>query len=651
MSAVQRITPHVQSMRAPTELRSLEGWLVWRYEAGDGPKPRKVPHYANGGKRTVNGTAEDRAKLVTFDAARAAAARRGFDGVGLAIMPEFGLVALDFDHAIVDGGLDPQVESLVAGTYAEWSPSGTGVRAFFKGTGLPNAKSKGPGFGFETFSTLGYVTFTSNALESVDLLGCEDRIAPVTSAVRELYRARFGERPQDVDDPLMSHQPRLGLTVSTLREMLGVLSPDLSHDEWLHAGMGVHHETEGSEEGFALWLEWSAQGEKFPGEHKLRHRWDSFGRPDRAGRVVTARSLVTMANAAGYRVDLDAPASPAELEAAASEEGAPSRFKVVPAGEFASGTPTGWIVKGLLPAAELCVLYGESGAGKSFVALDIALAIAQGVPWRGMRTRRGRVVYVAAEGAGGVRGRLAAYASHHGIDLTSVDLGVVADVPNLLQREDAVALARAVGRGASVVIIDTLAQTTAGGNENSGEDMGRAIAHARGIHRATGALVIVIHHAGKDTSKGARGWSGLRAAADAELEVIRDLQGRRVQVRKQKDGDDTGVWGFDLEPVNIGVDEDGDPVASCVVVESAVGVVGVIARPVGAIERAVLDVVQGLGDRAQVDQVVELAATRLEAPPDGSRDTRKQRVRRAIATLSAGDDAPFWVSNGVIERV
>ena len=90
-----------------------------------------MPYYASGGRRAgEQGRQEDRAQLVTFDAARAAAARRGFDGVGFAPMPEFGIVALDFDHCVTHGEIHEGVQALLTDTYAEYSPSGTGVRAY-----------------------------------------------------------------------------------------------------------------------------------------------------------------------------------------------------------------------------------------------------------------------------------------------------------------------------------------------------------------------------------------------------------------------------------------------------------------------------------------------------------------------------------------
>lgn len=657
MNAVAQIKPHVASIEAPDALRTLPGWLVWRYEHEEGEsKPRKIPYYTNGGRRHgVQGRPEDRQQLTTFDAARAAAARRGYDGVGLALMPEFGVVALDFDNCVAGGGVLPEVEQIISGTYAEYSPSGEGVRAFFKGN-LGNHKDiTADPYGFETFSTKGFVTFTGNRLDCTDLLGTDNTVLDVNVGVKDLCTRRFGKRTQDVADPLLDFEPAVGLSPEQIRECLDVIDPDSAHDTWLHIGMALHHETEG--QGFTLWDEWSAQGSKYPGEDTLRKRWDSFG--ELQGRPVTARSLVKLAHENGAHINTSL-ASASDFDAVADSP-VPTldkiRFPVVPAGEFSRGQRPGWIMKGIIPRAELVVLFGESGSGKSFLALDMLAAIARGINWRGHKTTQGRVVYIAAEGGGGFRNRLEAYQNHHNCNLDDVDFGIIHAAPNFLQKTDAIDVSKSIliGGKADVVVIDTFAQVTPGANENAAEDIGKALAHCKGIHRATGACVILVHHAGKDASKGARGWSGLKAAADAEIEVIRALGGRMVRVSKQKDGDDNGEWGFELKQVPIGMDEDGDVIDSCVVVEAGIPLTG---RPgdnrkrIGPWERLVLEVVGeialGQNTGIEIKAVIDEALVRAPAPEEGKRDTRKQRIRRALLALCDGDDAPYFLEDDCI---
>lgn len=316
------------------------------------------------------------------------------------------------------------------------------------------------------------------------------------------------------------------------------------------------------------------------------------------------------------------------------------KFAVSGAGEFASGPPQQWIIKGLLPKAQVGMIYGESTAGKSFVAMDMLGSIARGLPWRGMRTKQGRVVLVVAEGLMGARGRLKAYAQHHGIDLADVPFGIIGDVPSMLLKEDVKALAKQVvdWGGADIIVLDTLAQSSAGANENSGEDMGKVLAHCRGLNKMTGAMVLLVHHAGKDASRGARGWSGLKGAMDVEIEVTRSkLLGRNIQLSKAKDGDEGKVMGFKLQVVTIGTDEDGDPITSCVV-EHSTGAAVVEDAKDGLKEdhRAVLRV---LTEAADLDADLHYEDLRRATVPHmeirGKVDNRMRDAGKAIEKLEA----------------
>jgi energy-coupling factor transporter ATP-binding protein EcfA2 len=648
---------HIAHITCPDALRDLPGWLIWRYEPNDNPggKPRKVPYYANGGRRVgVQGRPEDREALTSFDAARAAAARRGFDGVGLAPLSDFGVVALDFDNCVSAGTIHPEVLDLLSTSYAEYSPSGNGIRAFFRGQ-LGNLKAHGEPFGFETFSSKGFVTFTGNVLPSTEILGNANEIAPVDQPVLALVAKRFKRELEANTHTGSDDSPPVGLTPSQVDQCLEVLPPDLDYDQWVQVGMALHHETQGT--GFELWDAWSQRSSKYTSREYGLARWNSFGRG--AGPTVTARSLVHLANEHGAHIDLNGPASAEDFDAIVEPSGAPKedrakRFQPVSVAEFASRPPPSWIIKGVLPKAELVVLYGESGSGKSFLALQLAGAIARGVEWRGRRVKQGRVVYIAAEGAGGFRNRCVAYAQAEGIPLSDLPLDIIADAPNLLLKDDALDVARAIGR-ADVVVVDTWAQVTPGGNENAGEDMGKALAHCKGIKRATGAVVVLVHHSGKDASKGARGWSGLRAAADAELEVIRSPAGRSMRTAKQKDGADDLEWGFALETVELGMDEDGDPITSCIVVDAQVPSAKVL-RTMGPKEQIVNEVIQEMAKAQtkgiEVTAVIVEAVKRMAAPVDGKRDTRKQHARRALESLCHGDDAPYWLhDDGTVEVV
>lgn len=247
-----------------------------------------------------------------------------------------------------------------------------------------------------------------------------------------------------------------------------------------------------------------------------------------------------------------------------------TNFTVVSVKDFMAVSPPTWAVKNVLPQAGMAMIFGKSGAGKSFFALDLMLAIARGAEWCGLKTKPLRVVYVVAEGVSGFRNRLVAYEQYHGIDMTRVSVQIIPQTPNLCVDDDK-ALIQAIKAkgGVDIVVIDTLAQASAGANENSAEDMGAVLKRCQNVQAALGGLVVLVHHTGKDEARGARGWSGLKAAMDTEIEVSATMNGgmktMEGRVTKQKDGEDGKAFPFRLQQVVLGEDEDGEVITSCVV--------------------------------------------------------------------------------------
>lgn len=321
----------------------------------------------------------------------------------------------------------------------------------------------------------------------------------------------------------------------------------------------------------------------------------------------------------------------------------PARFQVIAAEAFAKGKPLEWIVKGVLPRAGLAVIYGESGSGKSFWALDLVACIQQGVEWRGHKTRKGRGIMVVAEGVGGFRQRLNAYARHNEVPLSNMP-GVIPDAPNLLDLEDTDALIRQVlawGQ-TDLVVVDTLSATTPGANENAGEDMGKVLSHCLRLHKTTekawgegkGAMVVLIHHSGKDASRGARGWSGLKAAADVEIEVSRNGDFRKACLTKLKDGEDGAVWDFKLVSVPLGFDEDNELLSSCVIEHTEAPAMRGKRTPTG-MKLTVYMAAQELMAPGDVKMVTELLDKAILQMPheEGKRDLRRQYANRALQRL------------------
>ena len=230
-----------------------------------------------------------------------------------------------------------------------------------------------------------------------------------------------------------------------------------------------------------------------------------------------------------------------------------------------------YLVKNWLDLGSFSVVFGESNVGKTFFALDLALHVAAGLPWHGARVSEPQqVLYIASEGGRGVHNRLDAIWREMP-DLARAAVGQFSLLPvtmDFCAKGDATALiemARNLAAKPGLIVVDTLARTMGAGDENAGQDMGAFISSVDAIRAATGAHVMVIHHSGKDTSRGARGHSSLRAAADTEIGLTREGPTITAEAHKQRDMASGTAFAYTLRHVHLGEDQDGDPITSCVV--------------------------------------------------------------------------------------
>lgn len=250
---------------------------------------------------------------------------------------------------------------------------------------------------------------------------------------------------------------------------------------------------------------------------------------------------------------------------------------VIPYTTFADARPVLeglWLVKGVLPRRGVAVIYGPSGEGKTFVALDLLIHIARGEVWRGRKTTRTGVLYLAPDGGSVIGNRIEAYRRHHRVDAADlfvvscpVDLLGKMSVGDLRKVEQLIShIERTHGVRIGAIVVDTVSRAMPGGDENQPADMSRFV-HNLGLLSVAGErLAIGIHHTPKNDGTVLRGHSSLDGAADCELNVV----DRSVRIAKQRDGADDLQFGFHLEVVEIGYDEDGETVTSCVAVASDV---------------------------------------------------------------------------------
>jgi len=231
------------------------------------------------------------------------------------------------------------------------------------------------------------------------------------------------------------------------------------------------------------------------------------------------------------------------------------------------------LVEGLMTIGSSVVVYGDSNSGKTFWALSVATAIATGAECYGRRTDPGLVVYLASEAPGSIRSRMQAIKKFYVCNLEN--LAMVPVPMNFYSGDqdsnDVIELVKAVeqikGKPVRLIIGDTLARMSAGANENSGEDMGPVMARFDQVAHATGAALMIIHHNGKDQAKGARGWSGIRAHIDTEIEVAEKDGVRSVTVTKQRElpGKGETIY-FKLEIIEMGITKFGEAATTCVAI-------------------------------------------------------------------------------------
>lgn len=230
------------------------------------------------------------------------------------------------------------------------------------------------------------------------------------------------------------------------------------------------------------------------------------------------------------------------------------------------------IVESTFTAGGISVVYGESNSGKTTLVLDLAFRMPSGLPWLGKRTEKGAVIYIACEGAGSVKRRLAAYRQHH--DCKVHAFGLISSSLNLMDPsadvEDLLDLIKGLKNEliepVRLIVVDTVARAMAGANENASEDMSRLVGAADRIRGETGAHIVFVHHSGKDAAKGARGHSSLRAAVDTEIEVTADDAARTLTITKQRDLPSKGEsLTARFVAIELGRDQWDNPVTACVV--------------------------------------------------------------------------------------
>ena len=353
-------------------------------------------------------------------------------------------------------------------------------------------------------------------------------IAPVPPWLHEL----LSEKPYEPDrEPL----PQPGVhaagaeELASVREALAAISPEFYHT-WVQVGQALQSTCWA--EAFDLWNDWSRGSSKWPGDQELRRKWMTFD----ANRSISIKTLFWLAKANQKR-----------------EEALP-QFEVVRGQHLAATVePVKFLISKTIEENGITVLSGEPNIGKSAMAIDMAACVSLGVNWNGHGVQQRPVLYLAQEGRGGIGMRLQAWQQKNRVDIGLGVFDVLKSYIDLTTHCAAFSAWLSETYAKPLVIIDTLAASLPGAQENESGPMGKFLIDCRRhLVEEAGATVLIIHHSPKANKWDLRGWSGLKGAVEGVLAAGRnDDDLLELRWIKQREGELLEPAGYEAEAVGI----------------------------------------------------------------------------------------------------
>lgn len=541
----------------PAELRERPQWCI-----SPGLDKDKAPRTVNG----ASASSTDPATWGTFELACQAAAERGWHiGYVLHESDPFTCIDLDVKNETTPEQL-ARFDRIITSfdSYTEQSRSGRGWHVFVNG----NIGRGGRRDGVEVYSQERFIICTGNVVRERPIEDRPELLAALLAETRRKTAAElhvWGENAPDY------------AAAARAAEDEGELGRLFAGD-W--QGRYPSH----SEADLAL-VRLLMPHMDSPLECWRTFQLSKLGERDKAGRADYARS--TLAEAAQHLAD-DAKCVEHGRSLAGNllwhGQQNPRHFRLLRDGDLDRLPPLRWLVKRIIPDTGIGAIYGDSGTFKSFLTLDGLAHISNGQDWFGQRVTAAPAVYVPFEGQGGIPNRIKAWRLAEAArrdpsilfsttppDDVLSNVAVIVDPMNLREpadRDKLVATLTENGWAGGVLCIDTLAHASNGIDENSSA-MGEMLAVFRELQHRLGGVILVVHHSGKDQARGMRGWSGLHAAMDFVIECQHDKDAghRDAQfvLTKVKDGATGGAFGFTMQAMQLGIDEDGEAITSLIV--------------------------------------------------------------------------------------
>ena len=570
----------------PKVLRERDQWVGWKYE-WDGRKWSKPP-YQISGKNKASTTNQN--TWSSFDAAYGSYLANKIHGIGIVLAKDDGLAGIDLDHCLDGDKLTDEAKEIVEQfedkAYIERSPGGDGIRIFVLGCHRRSGKGQGKDSWVEAydFNSPRYLTVTGHKM------GCQEEPQECPDGLDWLYEHYLGGKTimalgalegkplakadaRD-DDELISrirHLPKQGPKfVSLFDHAIHYSSEGEVIDDDSVADMSLCEML-----AFACNRDPDQMDRIFRQSALMREKWNEKRGALTYGEITIAKAIEYNLDKGGSTLQSFDQKATSESEASHSDAVATlkERFRPQPFREINSAIFPLELVENLLPIEGTACIFGQSGSGKTFLAIDLMLAIALGKEdWFGHRIMQRSVIYIALEGEAGVRDRLNTYQMQHGIEIPD-NFRVIFQQLDICNADHQAALIDAIketGFEGPAVFIDTLTRATPGLDLNGPKDMGLVIASTGVIQRGVGGLVTSIYHSTiKSTDpKGATelGHSSYRGSLDASIYVYVEKDKKFWSARKVKDANDGGIYCFELAIHEVRKNQWGNPKTSCCVV-------------------------------------------------------------------------------------
>ena len=565
-----RRTLHDGEANIPFELKQHKAWVCWRIPRVKATgKFDKVPYYPVSGaiRRGEQGSAEDLAALGTWDEAWDAFKRnKSYAGVGLAMLPQLGLVAFDADRCVTAGdGIRRDVARIVENTYAELSPSGAGVRAFWQGT---SKNGKNDETGLELYAQKQFVTVTGHQIENTfQLAPCGlPELPDCLRAELETLCSPAKTAPDMLAKNTVEHTVEGGDMAS--RALLAIPN-HFDRKGWLKLLFAYH--AAAGEDGYSTALAWSEQHESHD-QAEFDKAWHHI-KDDKPGgvpsdylyyvaeqhgfdeRTLQGFGVITLTPEEAVESDFWAQrnAAKAQRQADAAIQKAKSiaedaKISFVDFASMLLPPPRQWVVQEWLPRGAVTSLFGRGGHGKSLLAQQLGTAVANGAPWLGLRTVAGPVLGLFCEDEDDeLQRRQHAIFTNTFIDPVEGSKNLFLDArpgkfntlvsfgmdrlaaPTLLMYE---LRAQCEKLRPALVILDNIAQLFAG-QENARTEVTQFCNELTGIARSFSCAVLMLGHTAKAEGSEFSGSTAWDAAVRSRLFLARQDDGTSL-LRKVK---------------------------------------------------------------------------------------------------------------------